>query len=211
MRCVICPADEHFQLADSSMQLPPLPEPQHSVRRSQATGGICLVLSLITIFVGGTSWAISGLEAVPAITFAALIGTQAVVAFGCLAGLMYCDPGVVRRSQTNVEPVPDEVATRLAEHAPQRDSIDPMSGMSNLRDGQRSYCVRCYVWREHEARPSALSATLSCLSGRAPPEKVEVRVHHCRICTARALFDHHCGVFGRCIAGRGLQGNMWHS
>ena len=151
-----------------------------------------------------------GLEPVPAITFAVLIGTQALIALACLLGLMYCDPGVVRRSQTNVEPMPDEVAARLAEHAPQRDSIDPMSGMSNLRDGQRSYCVRCYVWREHEARPSTLSALLSRLSGQAPPEKVNVRVHHCRICNrCVGIFDHHCGVFGRCIAGRGFQGNMW--
>ena len=68
---------------------------------------------------------------------------------------------------------------------------------SNIVDGDRSFCVRCLVWRNN---PDPHCCGGSC---------VQAKPHHCRICNRCVMhFDHHCGVFGRCIAGSGLRGNM---
>ena len=66
------------------------------------------------------------------------------------------------------------------------------------REGGGTFCVRCYVWR-----PPAPPA----YDGKKFHSRTEV--HHCSTCQRCVVdFDHHCGVFGRCIAGDGFAGNM---
>lgn len=190
--------------------LPPLPEPDRNQMRGESCCGTTFVCFLITLFVSATVMISRDipmpLRAWP-LTF---ILAEAVLALAMLAGLMFGDPGVVRRTPSSVLPVPQEVEARLA-------AGQGMEGLKNLRDGKRSYCVRCLVWRDHEAPLSAVQrcyAYLGCARSGAHPNENGVLVcktipHHCSICQRCVLhFDHHCGVFGRCIAGRGLDGNM---
>ena len=209
----VCVPIRAAELVDLTTQpLPPLPEPDRRGQRAQAIGGILLVVGLVALFVASTCGAVaSGMEPSELGTaFVGLIVSQGVLAFIALVGLLNGDAGVIRRTPTTVQPMPEEVASRLADGAPLRDDIDPMNGMSNIREGSRSYCVRCFVWREHEAPPSALRILFRRLSGHPDRmQRVDVRVHHCRMCNRCVrFFDHHCGVFGRCIAGRGFEGNL---
>mmetsp|Transcript_5177 Transcript_5177/g.11256 ORF Transcript_5177/g.11256 Transcript_5177/m.11256 type:complete len:221 (+) Transcript_5177:191-853(+) len=173
--------------------LPPLPTPDYSARCTEACMGCTVVIVLITIFVGGTFLSSgSGTPSAVSISCMVLICLEAVVALICLAGLMFGDPGVVQRSLETCLPFPQEVADRLA-------NGESMNGMRNIVDGDRTYCVRCFVWRE-SAPPTSLFG--SWVGATAMP-------HHCSTCQRCILYhDHHCGVFGRCIAGRGMGGTM---
>ena len=101
--------------------------------------------------------------------------------------MMCGDPGVVRRTPATCLPVPDEVAERLRAGAPVPETTRNITSA----DGTKTYCVRCFVWRDNT------------LGGRG-------RAHHCRVCQRCCVnFDHHCGIFGRCIAGDGARtGNL---
>jgi hypothetical protein len=106
----------------------------------------------------------------------ATVVVQASVAVLCFIIIELKDPGIVRRTAQTVQPMPPDVAERLSNQTPLRDEINPMDGMSNIRDGTRSYCVRCFVWREHEAPPSALHKLMRRCLRRPTEEKVHVAV-----------------------------------
>eukprot|EP00536_Pseudo-nitzschia_multiseries_P004577 jgi/Psemu1/10270/gm1.10270_g len=56
---------------------------------------------------------------------------------------------------------------------------------NNNNENKGVYCTRCLVWRKPRDGPSSCS------------------YFHCAICQrCCAYHDHHCNVFGRCIAGR---------
>lgn len=107
------------------------------------------------------------------------IYTEAAVAIFCLLGLMWGDPGTIKRSPETCFPQPELVAERLR-------NGQSLDGVGNVQADGRTFCIRCLVWR---------------------PDVGDT--HHCNTCQrCVADFDHHCGVFGRCIAGEGVGGNM---
>jgi hypothetical protein len=93
------------------------------------------------------------------------------------------DPGVVKRSPETCFPLPPKVADLIEAGA----TSEQIQQLGNLHGEKGSFCVRCLVWRGGD----------------------NVQPHHCSTCQRCVThFDHHCGVFGRCIAGDGLRGNM---
>ena len=126
---------------------------------------------------------------------------QAFIALVALAGLLFGDPGVVKRSPATCYPIPGEVGSRgsaipLARLSPAvaaflgsahrsmpRASTYPfacfwtasqvltrllngesLEGLSNVRLDDRTYCIRCLVWRPeaHESRFSGASTCQHC-------------------------------------------------
>jgi hypothetical protein len=162
--------------------LPPMPSRHKGEMRSQACGGITVVMAIIAMCVGGTHFFTSGMEGTPFFVLSVAVWAEAAVALLCLLGLMYGDPGELKRSEANCMPVPDgQIKDLLLRGQPLPDRLaqihDPVRG---------HYCTRCLIWRgTHQ------------------------NVHHCSTCQRCVCdFDHHCGVFGRCIAGQGFGGNM---
>ena len=115
-------------------------------------------------------------------TCRSLIFAEALLASGFLFGLLFGDPGVVKRSCETCLPVPEQI---LGSQVP----------LENIVNGQQSFCVRCFVWRDLD------KAMVSDLSGRLYSfAKLPRQAHHCRTCQRCVMFfDHHCSVFGRCI------------
>ena len=162
--------------------LPPPPKPNRALQRVEERRGILLVGSLIVAFVSITCvlMARPRVDVVASWVLIGAINAQAVFAIGCTLYVLFGDAGVIERSEETCLPIPPVVAERLA-------AGESLDGLANPVDDTGSYCVRCCVWR----RP-----------GRG-------RAHHCSTCQRCVVtFDHHCGVFGRCIAGSGFRGNM---
>ncbi|CAK9029135.1 Palmitoyltransferase ZDHHC11 (DHHC domain-containing protein 11) (Zinc finger DHHC domain-containing protein 11), partial [Durusdinium trenchii] len=131
------------------------------------------------------------------------IHLEALVAVLCLLGLMWGDPGVVRRSRSNALPIPPPAQEALQVG-------QSIEGLQNIKEGEDMYCVRCCVWRRHgdSSKPTWQSSKISWMASFCCDDGMS-NFHHCSTCQrCVANFDHHCGVFGRCIAGRGFGGNM---
>lgn len=72
--------------------LPPLPRPHYAAMRSQACGGVSVVMCIIVMCVGGTHFFVKGLTGTPFILLSAAVWGEAVLAVLCLFGLMFGNP-----------------------------------------------------------------------------------------------------------------------
>lgn len=172
--------------------LPALPRPA-SRQRTECRMGCGIVFTIVATCVTATHAGVRTLECAPRRWdwLLYVVYAEAAVALLCLAGLVFDDPGTVRRSRLTCEPVPPEARAKLQNMAPP--NLQNVTGA----DG-RTFCVRCYVWRPRE--PPAYDGDRFHARANA---------HHCSTCQRCVTdFDHHCGVFGRCIAGKGLRGNF---
>lgn len=179
-------------------KFPPLPSPRHSTKRQESNVGISLVIFLSLAFIGivhGIALtAIGGIEQDTTVwwTFFILVYAEAVIAMTCLVGLLCSDPGVVVRSIENSFPIPVQCEAWIQAHVEGRpNSIDPPSeyyiASSNPSNPGDTYCTRCLVWRRF---------------------RYSTKYFHCTVCQRCVVdFDHHCSLFGRCVAGTWLRGN----
>eukprot|EP00536_Pseudo-nitzschia_multiseries_P018867 jgi/Psemu1/57730/gm1.57730_g len=143
-----------------------------------------------------------------------LVYAEAAVAALSALGVWFVDPCVVHRTPETCFPLPvrvaewladerDAAATPTEQQRDQRrkldryyydyrgDENDNNDNNNNCNDNNNNnenkgvYCTRCLVWRKPRDGPSSCS------------------YFHCAICQrCCAYHDHHCNVFGRCIAGR---------
>ena len=162
--------------------LPPLPTPVYSEMRAEAACGCTLVLGIVGVLVGSTHASLAPNMELNETTRQIglfLIYGEACVAIVCLLGLMWGDPGTVKRTKETCFPLPEAIAERL--HNGQS-----LEGMSNIFEGDRIYCVRCLVWRPDEPPPGCVD----CNEG-----DMSEGTHHCATCNRCVTdFDHHCGV-----------------
>ena len=107
--------------------------------------------------------------------FLVAIYLEAFLAVCCLLGILYGDPGVVKRTPENCLPLPEKVAKRL-----QRG--ESLEGLENLQHAQLgSYCVRCCVWRRAPGKLQSSYLPADCDMG---------------VCEQGS---HHCSTCGRCV------------
>lgn len=167
-------------------KLPPLPARSEAYRSEPCTG-VGLVLSFacvltLMIYLSVVSGS-TELPTVVATVCVRLTLTLVMIALISLLFLLFGGAGEIRRSNATCYPIPDEVVKRLRRS-------ESMKGLKNFTGPEGSatlgsYCVRCLVWR--------------------PPNTEKQQNHHCLTCQrCYRGFDHHCGVFGRCIVSANL-------
>ena len=177
--------------------LPALPRPDRASLCCQRFCGTFAVSLIISIFVGTTLLITWNSDRTAAKVGKAFILLETVLAYACLFALQYGDFGTVRRGPKTSLPMPDIIVQRVHRELGLAPTTSPMAayqkavnGLGNIRDDEGAeagtiYCVRCFVWRRADG-------------------------HHCSCCQRCVNdFDHHCGVLGCCVYGRGFEGNMW--
>jgi len=199
-------------VAVSVESLPPLIEPKHAIIREETSRGLCTVITavLLSVFLthyisltlilpsvhdgssAGDFESDEGIEdglasspyKVGRTVFLALIYTESALALACMVGILYADPCVVKRSEETCNPLPLVVESWLLSGG-ESTTTTPYRprGLERYVQGpdRRIYCTKCLLWRS---------------------TKKGVSNFHCAICQrCCAYHDHHCNVFGRCIAG----------
>ncbi len=150
------------------LALPKLPRPDYCAMRGEACCGNSLVLFLIFLFVAPMQAYASSKDVTMTTTMQAwmvAIYAEAAIAIFCLLGLMWGDPGTVKRTPENCFPQPDIVAEKLRRG-------ESLMSVGNVTEDGRVFCIRCLVWRPDDSE-----------------------VHHCGTCQRCVVeFDHHCGV-----------------
>ena len=183
--------------------LPPLPTPDYALKNIESRRGVFTVLWIIAWCVGlthGVGLTVGKIEGNAWWAVFSLLYGLTTIALVCLVGVLCTDPGTIKRSEQTCFPLPAPVEQRL------REGRDAWDGLTNVTEGDRTYCVRCLVWRP---LPDARKTSARGLFGPALRHCAKAQPHHCRTCQRCVVhFDHHCGVFGRCIAGDALSGNM---
>ena len=125
--------------------LPALPGRHIWTMRRESVVGCTLVFLLISLLVSltqGVALAPGAAAPRPLIYAAlALIYTEAAVALLCLLGLLFGNPGEVKRSPQSCFPMPESVADRLS----QGESLD---GLANVSSDGRTYCAPLQTGRQ---------------------------------------------------------------
>ena len=107
---------EHLGTWADVYALPPLPDQDLCAMRGEASCGNFLVLFLIFLFVapmqGYASQTTTPLTPLQRLWLGAIY-IEAITAITCLVGLMWGDPGTVKRSPSTCYPMPELVAERL--------------------------------------------------------------------------------------------------
>lgn len=143
--------------------LPPLPPPKKCDMLLQSTGGTFYVSFQIFCLVGGTHGLAltilprflgQMLTADQRFLYLTAIYTEAVIAVVCLLFILCGDPGVIPRTEENCFPLPAEVAEKIRRG-------ESLESMENVDDGDRSFCVRCLVWRPKRQVPMLSSRVAS--------------------------------------------------
>lgn len=167
-------------------EFPCMPVPDHITQGEELQCGMATICAICTglVAVAHLMLLFSKVSTPVTCVFLGLLWLNVLAAVVGLCGMMYTDPGEIKRNEENCYPMPPEVELRLR-------TGKSLTDMLNVKDGDgkegRTYCVRCLVWRPN--RP---------------------RSHHCRTCgVCVSDFDHHCGFYGRCIAGKGYFGGNW--
>jgi hypothetical protein len=199
--------------------LPPLPDQDLCAMRGEACCGNSLVLFLIFLFVAPMQAYVaqsSGPITVMVYIWMAAIYAEAATAIICLIGLMWGDPGTVKRTPENCFPLPEVVAERLRNGR----SLDGVGNVTEVRTSlawPRLRACKARAARGHAgvrlAAPPAHARPLSAHPSRrraaaaAPSQDGRVfcirclvwrpddtETHHCATCQRCVVeFDHHCG------------------
>ena len=154
--------------ADAMELLPALPPPESGERQWAALKGYSCIILVIATIAGTTHVLALVVGDLPAVHWWICLGLMYSLALCALYSLnkIVCgNPGYVARSQETCFPVPPELL-ELLESGEQK--------VQNIKDdvNDRTYCVRCFVWRPNKGR-----------TGR--------KSHHCSSCQRCVVdFDH---------------------